>query len=314
MEKDFKCPVCRNEDWETISTKNYKRDEIGRSDAYNRIRLKVLFDIWFGGRRQIDLEIVICNKCGFLCYRPRPTEQDIEDKYDFLNQHPEAKKEHLTDLKSDKLRSRELYGVVKPFISGQPKQILDFGGGKGRLLHKFVEMGHQCAVLDLVDKVIPGVEYVGRNLSDIPEQRNYDLIICSHVLEHLADPASVLMGLKQHISKNGYLFIEVPSEIWRQPPPRIDPVTHINFFTTDSIRTLLQVSGFLPLTCKYETFTRPNGMIGLAVKAVGVLENRLPVQVTYSGSKLTNRLIYASVFDRMMRLISHPRLLKNLLT
>lgn len=314
METNFTCPVCKNNQWKIIETKTYTADAVSKCDNYSKIRYQVLFEVWLGRQNEISLNVIICKMCGFLCYRPRPDEHDISKKYRFLNKHPDAKIEYALDLKSDKKRSRELYRVVKHYITGPKKKILDFGGGKGRLLHKFVEIGHHCAVLDLVDEVIPGVEYAGCELSDFPENKRYDLIICSHVIEHLAGPLDALLTLKKYIAKDGYIYIEVPSEIWRTPPPRIDPVTHINFFTTDSLRTLMQVAGILPLKCNHETFTRPNGMVGMAIKAVGVVKDLVPNEIMYSGTTMVDRLIDASLYDRIFRMINHPRLLKNLLT
>lgn len=53
---------------------------------------------------------------------------------------------------------------------------------------------------------------------DCPEQLGvlpsaaYDLVICSHVLEHLRDPWAVIPELARTVKPGGFLYIEVPSE------------------------------------------------------------------------------------------------------
>jgi hypothetical protein len=88
-------------------------------------------------------------------------------------------------------------------------------------------------------------------------------------------------------------------------------VTHVNFFTTDTVKTLMQVAGISPLMCKFETFTRPNGMVGMAIKAIGIVTDQPPQQISYAGTGLTYRLLQASLYDRILRMVRHPHLLKN---
>jgi SAM-dependent methyltransferase len=190
--------------------------------------------------------------------------------------------------------------------------ILDFGGGKGRLLYSFVEAGFRCGVLDYVDSVIPGVDYLGRELADLPADARFHMIICSHVIEHLAEPKLAIEALRDRLEDNGRLYIEVPLEIWKRAPPSMDPVTHINFFTRESLRTLMEASGLTVLHCGYQSFTRPNGKTGIAIKAVGeILVDRSESTPTYAGMAPVKRLLKPRFIDRLMRVVAHPRLLSN---
>ncbi|CAM2007611.1 class I SAM-dependent methyltransferase [Acanthopleuribacter pedis] len=72
----------------------------------------------------------------------------------------------------------------------------------------------------------------------------YDLIIASHVLEHLEDPNHCLALFKQLMEPNGWLFIEVPN---RSGHPWVDMDLnpgHFHMFNTASLSRLLAQHGF----------------------------------------------------------------------
>lgn len=62
-------------------------------------------------------------------------------------------------------------------------------------------------------------EYGGRNSLDIQSiarsDEAYDLVICSHVLEHVADDVAGLRELVRITSKHGFVFLAVPDPINR---------------------------------------------------------------------------------------------------
>ena len=42
-------------------------------------------------------------------------------------------------------------------------------------------------------------------------ERKYDLITAFHVIEHLQDPRKILENLKEFLSLEGFIVVEVPS-------------------------------------------------------------------------------------------------------
>lgn len=304
--------MCGDNTWDALATKTYSNTDIP-ADDYNRVRHLVLFDLWFSGSTHVNLESILCENCGFLCYRPRPEGEDIDSKYAYIARHEKASKEFTMEKASDEPRARELYRQLRKSLDNGSHSILDYGGGNGRLLRYFLEDGHECSTLELVDQTLPGINYAGSQISDLSSLPPFNALICSHVLEHLADPLETLCSLIPHVEKDGVVYIEVPAEIWNRPPPSIDPVTHINFFTTDSLRVLMEKSGLKVESCKYQTFTRPNGKKGLAVKAIGrAVEPPHSGPLTYPGTALAYRMLNPNLYDKVKRLARHPRLLTNL--
>jgi SAM-dependent methyltransferase len=80
---------------------------------------------------------------------------------------------------------------------------------------------------------------LGKGLID----RTYDLVLMSHVLEHLDDPAAEIRAIKQIIGENGAVFLEVPNRSGNPRLPIDDNVCHIHFFSLSSITRMLANEG-----------------------------------------------------------------------
>lgn len=305
------CPVCGSIDWEKIGSRTYRPIEHGKASTFVRKRLEVLFNVWNHGASEATLSSVLCRRCGFVCYTPRPEEEDIGRKYAFLADDAATQHEISQDLASDDKRSQALHERVSPHIPPNAA-VLDFGGGNGRLMHAFLACGLSCSLIDFPGKKIPGVVYLGSRLSDIEDGRKFDLIVCSHVLEHLADPYGAVYALRSYLTPEGVFYIEVPLEIWKKAPLPIEPVTHVNYFTINSLRILLERAGFDVMSCEEGTYATENGEPGLAVRALVRLARNEAVEVHYGRAPAdTLRLLQPSLFYRLVRALKYPSLTRR---
>lgn len=218
---------------------------------YASKRRRVLFDLWFPGESEIVLEAIYCSRCGFVCYRPRPEEADMRAKYEYLHdlarsKHGKREKkspsyaERMLDLK----RANRILKLVKNWSDKSQLSVLDYGGGDGRVLLPFLEEGHDCFLVDFDKEQVPGVKKIADVLQGIPKDSVFDSIICSHVLEHLTDPLGLLQELRNLLSRNGLVYAEVPNEIWAGIPIKVEPITHCNFFSLQTFKTLFARAEF----------------------------------------------------------------------
>jgi SAM-dependent methyltransferase len=162
---------------------------------------------------------------------------------------------------------RRFFKIIKPWIRKE-STILGFGGAKGSILEEFVRRGIDCHVVDYGERnPLPGILYRKLNLNGILEE--YDIAICNHVFEHVADPVSEFLDIRRSLVEDGLLFVEVPFELWRKkdPKPR-EPVTHINWFSVRSVRRVLEQSRFDVFDLYYSSFRGYNGKKALAVRAL----------------------------------------------
>lgn len=282
MLERFECPLCRHEDWEPIEKYFYSIEDgqnqrytkwdllkkkvytVGRAimvakprghishhrflTAYQRVRREVLFQVWFPGEKAILLTSIACRTCGFICYSPRPEEKDIANKYQYLKSFTEDSRGRegykLLASKLDLKRAERIYGECSKYLARQKLNVLDYGGGDGKIMIPFVKKGHNCYLIDYDDHPIDGVSKIADDINSCEVERKYDLIVCSHVLEHVGDISGLIKALKEMLKPNGIIYAEVPQEIWAGLKIDTDPVTHINFFTLPSLKNLFFSNGF----------------------------------------------------------------------
>ena len=284
MKTDFNCPVCNSTQWQTVETFSYAKADRERPynkyasllrklklfwrilvfarpekqpvrcsslNSYEKLRSKVLFDVWFQGKEEIELQSMVCRNCGFICYSPRPEDQDISEKYAYLNHYygkPSPSTSH--PIEQDLDRAERIYRQCLEFTDKTQLNVLDYGGGDGKLLIPFQKDGHNCFVIDYYDFPIDGVTKLGNDIQDAHIDRKFDIVICSHVLEHVSDVSHLLTQLRDYLKDDGILYGEVPQEVWAGLRIDPDPVTHINFFTKNSFLNLFLTHGFEVLASK----------------------------------------------------------------
>ena len=99
--------------------------------------------------------------------------------------------------------------------------ILDIGCGNGIITMAVGSMGYQVTGIDSSKKTIdtaqasnnlPNVKFIVVDAGKITlPQGKFSAIICSEVLEHLHDPASLLMIIKKILKEDGILIVTVPN-------------------------------------------------------------------------------------------------------
>lgn len=157
-----------------------------------------------------------------------------------------------------KLQCDHLLLAVNEFFSS-PRKVLDFGCGEACLLvelainfpsSRFVGYDPGPAVHIGLTKVrVLGLENL--SFTDVRpsiESGPFDLIIASHVVEHLVDFESLRL-LNSLMSEHGLLYLEVPDSLSYDTHERREFLyyfdrLHVNHFTPQSLSRLLITYGF----------------------------------------------------------------------
>jgi len=139
----------------------------------------------------------------------------------------------------------------------KPKKVLEVGCGAGGILSRFLDV--DCDVLGLdfnEDYLEEGRKYniplKNGSLEKLGDDEKFDLIILSHVLEHIVDPSTFLEKLAQHLEGGGLIYIEVPSlDNVRNGDYNYDLLyyfqnAHTVHFTTRSLTLLCKKAGLKP--------------------------------------------------------------------
>ena len=109
---------------------------------------------------------------------------------------------------------------VKELLGGEAAStVLELGCGKGDLLRLLAGPGCEIFGLDISEASIARAQAAGLSAEvgshlDIAarfgEDRRYDAIILSHVLEHIGDPRGLMAALKPLLAPDGRIFVAVP--------------------------------------------------------------------------------------------------------
>jgi SAM-dependent methyltransferase len=215
------------------------------------LREQIFFDEWNSGGERLSLSTICCITCGFCCFSPRPSTRQLDRKYELFNQKRRGtKRKTPSKPKPTQLTRQQLLRErLAPHLRAHHLRYLDFGGGDGFLISQFASQENRCFVIDYQDPTNPDVIKLGNSIDDIPAGSTYDVVVCSHVLEHVVEPRQILTRLHRSLAPEGLIYVEVPLEIFGAIRIDNDPVTHVNFFTPASLRTLVRKAGFSVLEC-----------------------------------------------------------------
>jgi hypothetical protein len=100
------------------------------------------------------------------------------------------------------MRKSSLINFLKPLLPALPKTVVDVGGDRGQYIPNFGQR-KSYVIESSSKKLINGVE----RLNSIEQVETADLIIYSHVLEHVASPKYEIEKLLERCEK---LYVEVP--------------------------------------------------------------------------------------------------------
>ena len=120
--------------------------------------------------------------------------------------------------------------ILKKIVAERGKaKLLDYGSGWGSFLLKISDKAVNLYGYDISQNAINSLRIsmrlLGRTLNDIHITKDgeiypddFDLIVCSHVLEHVESDDILLFQLKQALRPGGYLLVNVPiNEVWEDP-------------------------------------------------------------------------------------------------
>ncbi len=133
-----------------------------------------------------------------------------------------ASEYHSNDLLNDKFIEDECQFYTYNWVFNHIKEgdkILELGYGEGNFTEELVRRNFYPTVLDgssvlldiakrkFGDKIIT----INELFEDFKCQDKFDIIIATHVLEHVDDPVLLLKGLKANLKEGGRIIIIVPN-------------------------------------------------------------------------------------------------------
>lgn len=218
-------------------------------------------------RYNMGIKTVMCKHCGFVFTNPRPTSKEMESFYRenyrrFYFGYPDPGSDEYQNsvLRQIALSRAEWLGsFVRDELVSEVPSVLDIGCGEGAFLN-LMGKAYASKCLYGIEPDPVYAEYAGKTnganvtvgvnaLDFIQENQNmlgsFDLVLLSHVLEHIYNPIEVLAQIKSLLKDDGILCVEVPnlgSSAWSGNG--MFHIAHVNHFSSESLTTVLSLSGF----------------------------------------------------------------------
>jgi 2-polyprenyl-3-methyl-5-hydroxy-6-metoxy-1,4-benzoquinol methylase len=203
---------------------------------------------------------------GYFSANSLPTNQELEEYY-ADKYYQKDSKSHSHTYTDEELLFFDNKAKVAHYITSHSnnKRLLDVGSGEGFFASHFYKKDYNVTTLDysdygilthnphLLDSIIKGDIFLSIGKL-IRENKKYDLINLSNVLEHVIDPVELLKNLKSLLTPNSTLRISVPNDFssyqdfllkenhttqtWISIPD------HLHYFTFISLKCLLEDIGY----------------------------------------------------------------------
>lgn len=205
----------------------------------------------------VPLTNVCCERCGLVFADPFPASDQLAAYYrsEFIQGRHRIQTVVEARERAARKGSAAKYsaeGLADGLASGS--RVLEIGCSYGFLLDA-VRKAAQCHVEgvepsevsarfareELGVPVFRGTveQYLGTPVAD-----RFDLIIISHVLEHLADPVGVLRSLERRLAPRGRLYVCVPDVTHLQEPPEtFFQVPHLVSFSPWTLHLAFSAAG-----------------------------------------------------------------------
>ncbi|WP_244070973.1 class I SAM-dependent methyltransferase [Nitrosomonas sp. PY1] len=262
-------------------------------------------DHLFGAPGKWDFKKCTAINCGHIWLDPRPHVDDIGKAYQNYYTH-DANDTRLTGwlkilrtvlhrlslLGLYKERQRYKHMYLDEVVQGN---LLEIGCGNGKRLNRLRNLGWKVTGQEIDPAAY---EFVTRNLGisvhlgpleslNISEQ--YDVILMSHVIEHVHDPAALLISCLRLLKHDGLIILLTPNtdsyghRKFRADWRGLEPPRHLHLFNSRTLMRLMQKSGF---QCQ-KSWTVPITAFG-----IGQNSSAVPNSVT----KLSQSISYRDIF------------------
>ena len=147
----------------------------------------------------------------------------------------------------------ERYDWIEKNLPKTPIKILELGCNTGIAAESYAELGHDVIAVDLPQviknrmAINPKAKFVGKNF-DGPNGKdyllmkewveNFDVIICTEVLQHVIFPMNLLYRIYHWLKPGGSLFLTAMKKAY------LPNIEHVHYFPVDHLKQMLKTLHF----------------------------------------------------------------------
>jgi 2-polyprenyl-3-methyl-5-hydroxy-6-metoxy-1,4-benzoquinol methylase len=208
------------------------------------------------------VRLAVCKACGTYRAADTPTPEQLEALYMGGTIYTPPTDARFAEL------SKSFGHVVTDLkrLGYERKRVLDLGCDAGYALAAFREHGWSGVGIEVNRSTS---EYARKRLGlpilssidELEATEKFDVIMLSHVIEHIVEPSDLLKSLGERLRPGGVLYIKAPNYgsrhvryLKRGDWLAFIPLQHVWYFNSRSLRRLLRQNGFECLAVKTRHF------------------------------------------------------------
>jgi 2-polyprenyl-3-methyl-5-hydroxy-6-metoxy-1,4-benzoquinol methylase len=238
----------------------------------------------------LNCRVIKCKKCGLNQINRVFTDAQITDYYKHQYDRDDIYKIDLAQFPKDNLfsvsRGRALAKLYQQHVDSEPQTVLDLGCGFGHLLFGFSQVFPKSRYIGVEydEKTATtlnqsGFEFLYGGIDDISNLKNsIDILITSHVFEHVVDPHLFVEKCMALLKPGGVLLWEMPNlDIFNLKCERRHS-PHICLWDIDTLKHILTEHGLniLSLQTAGKKYDYIDSLDSGLIKKVGlVVRNKL---------------------------------------
>jgi len=173
---------------------------------------------FFFAKRRFGKKISIhqCENCGLLFQSPRLNQKGLEIFYTKFFRTNQSLIHQIKMFERGERRGKKIFDTLSKYTNLDYKDVLEVGCGYGGILNYFKSQGSIVKGFDLDDNALKYGQSMGLDIQAgeidqfLNTKKKFDVIILSHVLEHVSRPKEFIDKLVRLHKPNGFLFVLVP--------------------------------------------------------------------------------------------------------
>jgi hypothetical protein len=250
------CPVCKSTDLASIGSRALATAYPPSScfDAGNNVLLEFVLQ-----KKDAATQTLRCRECSHIFLSPTFDQAELDRFYsdearrltslqyresERVSGKSWAEQNRVNPDRQDELletarteRARRLKSIFESQKT-DPVSICDVGGMDGQIMSEFASS--RRFVFDKVTKNTNQFCTYLNSPEEMAANAPYELLIFSHVLEHIPEPREFLAQHRKHLAPGGSFYLEVPLEYQGSYLKRrgIPLGGHVNYFTMPSLKRL----------------------------------------------------------------------------
>ncbi|WP_350976662.1 class I SAM-dependent methyltransferase [Shewanella sp. AC34-MNA-CIBAN-0136] len=209
------------------------------------------YNWYISGVGELDVSFGLCRESGLVMQTRTVTPEEMTSYYEDVATYVSSSRNgNPTQAKVEDLN--RLISLVKLSCDSFPSKVLQFGSSDGYTLSRFQASG-STKLLGIEPSELSrnfarsryGITTLEGTIEEYDSIEKFNLIIATHILEHLYDPYKVLNHIRKNLTQDGWLLIEVP--LWEKEsmqPIGVLTFEHLNYFCEETLTRVIFNSGY----------------------------------------------------------------------